>query len=89
MISRPTSSESLRELRDLRNRAFRRGDESLAILVAGVDLYLSLGREYELLEVMQKFAEQMAGPVANTPTAAELERLFRHEPPSEQSEDPQ
>ncbi len=52
-------------------------------MLAGVDLYLSLGREFELIEVMKKFADEMKGPVENTPTPEDLQRLYLWEPDKE------
>jgi hypothetical protein len=46
------------------------------MLLAGVDLYASVGREWELLEVMRKFAHDSEEMVRNTPSAAELKRLY-------------
>jgi hypothetical protein len=62
-------------------QARQRGDEVLGVLLAGVELYLSLGREYELLESMRKFADEMKEPVEKTPSVEELEELYRREPP--------
>ena len=41
----------------------------------------TLGREFELLEVMRSFAHDMHDAVQGTPTAKELEELFNREPP--------
>ncbi|MFN3321917.1 MAG: hypothetical protein ACK5AZ_00355 [Bryobacteraceae bacterium] len=79
MGCKPTSQESLMALRRLRNEAAERGDECLSVLLAGVEVYASLGREYELLETMRDFVYQIREAVENTPTAAELERLFQQE----------
>ncbi len=68
-------------LRRLRKQARQRGDEVLGVLLAGVELYISLGREYDLLEIMRKFADDMKEPVDKTPTVEELEDLYRREPP--------
>lgn len=53
------------------------------MLLAGVELYAVLGREFELLEVMRTFAHEMHESVQGTPTAKELEELFNREPPAE------
>jgi hypothetical protein len=45
-------------------------------LLAGVDLYVSVGREWELLETMRKFAHDSEDMVRNTPSAAELKKLY-------------
>jgi hypothetical protein len=55
----------------------------LALVLAGVELYATLGREYELLEVMRTFAHDIHDAVQGTPTAKELEELFNREPPLE------
>jgi len=79
MSWRPNSPESLEALRRLRQEAAERGDERLAMLLAGVELYATLGREFELLEVMRTFAHEMHEAVQGTPTAKELEDLFNRE----------
>ena len=86
MICQPVSPESLDALRKLRAAVFERGEECLGLVLAGVELYASLGREVELLETMREFAEKMRIPVENTPTAGDLERLFRK--PDLRSDDP-
>lgn len=75
--SHPPSDDSLRALRRLRDDVRKRGDECLAVLLSGVDVYASLGREWELLEVMKKFADEIHEAVHNTPTVEELEELYR------------
>jgi hypothetical protein len=69
----------------LRDDARRRGDHTFSVVLSGVELYVSLGREFELLELMKQFAEDMRESVENTPTAEELRRLFNQEPPKPQS----
>ena len=81
MSWRPTNPESLELLRRLRNELLERGDEHLALLLAGVELYATLGREYELLDIMRVFAHEMHEAVQGTPTAIELDELFNREPP--------
>jgi hypothetical protein len=81
MSWRPTNPESLELLRRLRNELVERGDERLALLLAGVELYATLGREYELLDIMRVFAHEMHEAVQGTPTAIQLEELFKREPP--------
>jgi hypothetical protein len=78
---RPTDPESLELLRKLRYKLVERGDERLALLLAGVELYATLGCEYELLDIMRMFAHEMHEAVQGTPTALELEELFNREPP--------
>lgn len=82
MSWRPTSEESLELLRRLRHEVAERGDQRLALLLAGVELYAVLGREFELLELMRSFAHEMHEAVEGTPSAKELEDLFNREPPA-------
>jgi len=79
---RPTSPESLESIRLLRQEVEERGDRRLALLLAGVELYATLGREFELLEIMRAFAHEMHEAVKGTPSAHELEELFNREPPA-------
>jgi hypothetical protein len=76
MACKPTSRESLDALKHLEREAQERGDECLAVLLAGVDLYVRVGREIELLDMMRKGADEMREAVENTPTAQDLRRLF-------------
>jgi hypothetical protein len=85
MGCQPTSEESLRELRAVAEAARRRGDECLAVLLAGIDLYVSVGREVELLEIMHEFEKDIRPAVEGTPSAAELERLYKRNPEDSQS----
>ena len=73
---KPESHEALRRLLD---EARKSGDHTFTVLLSGIDLYLALGREFELLEHMRHFAEEMRDSVENTPTAADLERLYLDE----------
>lgn len=82
MSWRPISPESLEALHRLRHELADRGDQQLALLLAGVELYAILGREFELLEVMRHFAYEMHDAVQGTPTAEELEELFHRNPPA-------
>jgi hypothetical protein len=77
----PPHPESLDELRRLRDALLRRGDECLAMLLAGVDVYATVGREWELLEVMRKFAHDSEEMIRNTPSAEELKLLYEREDP--------
>lgn len=79
---RPTSPESLELLRQTRHEITERGDSRLALLLAGVELYAALGREFDLLETMRSFAHDMHQAVEGTPTVPELEQLFERDPPS-------
>ncbi len=79
---RPTSPESLELLRQTRHEITERGDSRLALLLAGVELYAALGREFDLLETMRSFAHDMHQAVEGTPTVRELEQLFERDPPS-------
>ena len=76
---RPTSPESRQALHELREAALARGDDSLAVILGGVELYVSLGREFELIEGMRSFAEEMRDSIENTPSAADLQRLYDDE----------
>jgi hypothetical protein len=82
MSWRPTSPESLELLRQARREIAERGDGRLALLVAGLELYVVLGREFDLLEIMRSFAHDMHQAVEGTPTVRELEQLFERDPPS-------
>lgn len=75
-MCQPPNSESVTGLRRLQQEVRERGDECLALLLAGLDLYTSVGREWELLEVMRKFAHDSEEMVRNTPSAAELKKLY-------------
>ena len=77
---RPTSPESLESIQRLRKEVEERGDRRLALLLAGLELYATMGREFELLEIMRAFAYEMHEAVQGTPTASELENLFNREP---------
>lgn len=76
----PISDESRRELHELRDRSHLRGDECLAILLTGLDLYVSMGKEIELLEMMRDYADQIRGAIEGTPSAKELEELYHWNP---------
>jgi hypothetical protein len=78
-MERPTSGETLAALRKLVDESRARKDETMAVLLAGVELYSRLGREYELLEVMRKFASEIQPAVDNTPSAEELRRLYERD----------
>jgi len=82
MAWHPPSNESMELLRRLRQEVAERGDERLAMLLAGVELYAILGREFELLETMRAFAHEIHEAVEGTPSAKELEELFNREPPA-------
>ncbi len=73
---RPPHPESLQALRRLRDEVSQRGDEQLALLLSGIEVYIAIGREWELLEVMRKFAHDADEMVRNTPSAAELKKLY-------------
>lgn len=66
-------------LRRLQNEVRERGDECLATLLAGVEMYTAVGREWELLETMRNFAHDAQEMVHNTPSAADLQRLYERE----------
>ncbi len=87
MVCQPPHPESLTGLRRLREEVAQRGDECLAMLLAGVDVYTAVGREWELLEIMRKFAHEAEEMVRDTPSAAELKKLYEREdgePPAQQ-----
>ena len=75
------TSESHAALIRLREQAQQAGDETFQVLLSGLELYVALGREYELIEHMRHFADDVRESVENTPTAADLERLYRQEGP--------
>ena len=86
MSCQPPHPDSLSSLRQLREETQQRGDECLALLLAGVEVYASVGREWDLLEVMRKFAHDSEDMVRNTPSAADLQKLYEQEesgPPAE------
>jgi hypothetical protein len=79
MACKPPDPESMAALRQLREEIRERGDECLAMLLGGVELYVSVGREWDLLETMRSFAHEAEDMVRNTPSAADLKRLFERE----------
>jgi hypothetical protein len=79
MVCHPPHPDSVAGLRRLQQEVSRRGDDCLALLLAGVDMYTSIGREWELLETMRKFAHEADEMVRNTPTAAELKKLYERQ----------
>jgi len=86
MLSQPPHPESLHALRRLREEVRERGDQCLALMLAGVEVYSSIGREWELLEIMRTFAHDAEEMVHNTPTAAELKKLYEREEADSSSE---
>ncbi len=81
MSWRPTNPESLELLRKIRQEISERGDNRMALLLAGVELYALLGREFELLQTMRSVAHEMQEAVEGTPTVRQLEELFERESP--------
>ena len=79
MACHPPHPDSLTELRQLREKVARRGDQCLSLLLAGVDLYVSVGREEELLETMRDFAHRSEEMIHNTPTATQLKELYERD----------
>lgn len=79
MVCQPPHPESIAALRRLHEEVKQRGDKCLAMLLAGVDMYTAIGREWELLELMRKFAHDADEMVRNTPTAIELKKLYERE----------
>lgn len=81
MTCQPPHPDSVSALRRLREETSQRGDECLALLLAGVEMYISIGREFDLLEIMRQFAHDAEDMVRNTPTAAELKTLYERVDP--------
>jgi hypothetical protein len=79
MVCQPAHPDSIEGLRRLQEEVSQRGDECLAMLLAGVEMYAAVGREWELLEVMRKFAHDAEEMVRNTPSAVELKKLYERE----------
>lgn len=79
MVCQPPHPDSLLALRRLRDDVARRGDRCLAMLLSGLEVYASVGRELELLEIMRKFAHDAQEMVRSTPSAAELKMLYERE----------
>ena len=70
------NEQRLDDLEDLIAKARQRGDEYFAVLLEGVRMYVSLGREIDLLEAMRDFEREVRPAVEGTPSAAELDRLY-------------
>lgn len=79
MICQPPHDDSMASLRRLQQEAKKRGDNCLAMILAGVDVYVSVGREAELLEIMRDFAHGAEDMVRNTPSADELKKLYERD----------
>jgi len=79
MDCQPPHPESVNGLRRLQREVRERGDDCLAMLLAGIEVYTSIGREWELLEIMRQFAHDAEEMVRNTPSAHELKKLFERE----------
>jgi hypothetical protein len=75
----PVSPETLKALHTAAEAANKNGDPVIALILAGVRLYAELGREYDLLEGMRHFVEEMDEAVRNTPTAEQLRSLYSRE----------
>jgi hypothetical protein len=86
MACQPPHPDSILGLRELQREVRDRGDECLAMLLAGIDLYTAVGREWELLEIMRKFAHDAEEMVRNTPSVAELKKLYERNDERESSE---
>lgn len=80
----PISEDSRHRLLELRDRVHRRGEDCLAILLTGVDLFVSIGKEIELLEMMRAYADHMRDAIEHTPSAKELEDLYHWNPEKDQ-----
>lgn len=70
------NEQRLDDLKALINKARERGDECFAVLLEGVRMYVSLGREIDLLEAMRDFEREVRPAVEGTPSAADLHRLY-------------
>ena len=79
MACKPPHPESIAALRLLRKEVSARGDECLALLLAGLEVYVAVGHEWELLEVMRHFAHEAEEMVRNTPSAADLKELYERD----------
>ena len=79
MLYQPPHPDSVVGLRRLREEVAQRGDECLAMMLAGVNIYIAIGREWELLEIMRKFSHEAEEMVRNTPSAADLQTLYERE----------
>jgi hypothetical protein len=75
----PVSERSLQDLGYLITQVRSRGDECLAVLLEGVEMFVSLGREVELLETMSEFEREIRPAVEGTPSPMDLERLYNRE----------
>ncbi len=76
MLCHPPHPDSIAALRRLRDEVKRRGDDCLAMLLAGIEMYTAVGREWDLLEIMRNFAHEAEDMVRNTPSVAELKKLY-------------
>jgi hypothetical protein len=76
------SNERFEDLDELIAKARKRDDECFAVLLEGVRMYVSLGRELDLLEAMRDFEREVRPAVEGTPTAEELHRLYNAAPDS-------
>jgi hypothetical protein len=74
------NDQRLQDLEDLIAKARERGDEYFAVLLEGVRMYVSLGREIDLLEAMRDFEREVRPAVEGTPTPDELHRLYNRAP---------
>jgi hypothetical protein len=79
MNYRPVSEESRRDLGRLVVDVRLRGDECLAVLLEGIQMFVSLGSEVELLEMMSEFEREIRPAVERTPSVLELERLYHQD----------
>jgi hypothetical protein len=70
------NDQRLQDLEDLIAKARERDDECFAVLLEGLRMYVSLGREIDLLEAMRDFEREVRPAVEGTPTAADLHRLY-------------
>ena len=76
MACHPPHPDSIIALQRLSQEVAARGDECLSMLLQGIDLYVSMGREWELLESMRTFAHDSQEMVNGTPSVADLQDLY-------------
>jgi hypothetical protein len=70
------SNQRIEDLETMIAKARGRSDECFAVLLEGVRMYVSLGREVDLLEIMRDFEREVRPAVEGTPSAEELQRLY-------------
>ncbi len=81
----PPHPDSIAALRRAQKQVRQNGDDCLAMLLCGLEMYTAVGREWELLDIMRKFAHDSDDMVRNTPSAEELKKLYERDSPGRQS----